>query len=397
MKPGEHCLACVCGSDTKDNAQAKRFKVILRKAEPGLQGVLETPPHPGRLTAEQTAALAGALPMPEHFPAFTYAFTGINWSGREPAVEALWYSNSELVEVLGRYDQEAVRRECEARMRAEERLPPKLLMAALAARAGSEEAALFLLETMKLTDYRTCVNVQGALRRLFPFNGTQPSAWVVELTMAALSDNRFVTGLEKTNWAAGTSFTVASCEARNLESALCGCKCSQAVPLLIDRLKKGLSSSYTAVMLGEMGDQRAIPCLIEMVEAAGKTAKYSDGYGLTEEFARPACALGELKAREAVPLLLRYIEFPDIIGDLGEIGDPRVLPVLQELVSGKGKITRDGVDVYPEIEQERLFAAKVALAGFDQDKGVARLGEMLGDQSLSVQQRYDPDLLGTPA
>ena len=52
-------------------------------------------------------------------------------------------------------------------------------------------------------------------------------------------------------------------------------------------------------------------------------------------------------------------------------------------------MVRNGKDVYPNLQQERLFAAKVALAGFDRDNGTARLGEMLGDQSLSVQQRYD--------
>jgi HEAT repeat protein len=393
LQPTEHCLAFVRAYDEQDNGQPKEFKVVLRRPQASAAGswtgVLETPPRPAKQTLVQPEALTGALPMPEHFPHFTYAFTGVNWSGQESVVEALWYSNRELFDLLPIYDPAAVREEFERRMRAEKRLPVKLFLAVVAARAGSEEAGLFLLETMKDADYLACVNVHGALWRLFPYPRTEPPAWVVELSMAALADNRFVTGLEKTNWTAGAAFTVASCGGGNLEFALCESKCSKALPLLIERLKKGQSSSYTAVMLGRMGDKRAVPFLMEMVETAGKIAKHSKAYGLSEEFSRPAYALAELKAHEAVPLLLRYIEFPEIIGDLGEMGDRLAVPVLQKLVSARGKITRDGKDVYPDLEQERLFAAKVALAGFDQVNGATHLGEMLGDQSLSVQQRYD--------
>ena len=393
LQPGEHCLAYVRAYNERDDAQPKEFKVVLRRrevsAEGSWTGVLETPPRLARQTLVQPAALTGALPMPEHLPAFTYASsTGINWSGRESVVEALWHSNRDLFDLLPIYDPADVRKEFERRMRAEKRLAVKLFLAVVAARAGSEEAGLLLLETMKDTDYRTRVNVHGALKRLFPFPANEPPAWVVELSMAALADNRYVTGLEEAKWVAGTAFTVASC-AGDLETELCYCKCRKALPLLIERLRKGQSRSYTTLMLGEMGDARAIPVLIELVEAAGKTAKYSKGYGLSEEFSRPAHALSKLKAREAVPLLLRYIEYPEIIADLGDIGDPRAVPILRQVVSARGKITRDGKDVYPDVQQERLFAAKAALAGFDQDNGVARLGEMLSDESLTAHQRYD--------
>jgi HEAT repeat protein len=398
LQPGEHCLAFIRANDEQDNGQPKEFKVVLRQPQAGAAGpwigVLETPPRFAPRTLVQPAALTGALPMPEHFPRFTYASTGINWSGQESVVKALWDSNRELFDLLPIYDPADVRKEFERRMRTEKRLSVKLLLAVVAARAGSEEAGLFLLETMKDTDYRVCVNVHGALALLVSYRhppnaspGSAPPDWVVELSMAALADNRFVTGLEEANSAAGTSFTVASCDAMDLECALCDSRYSKALPLLIQRLKTGQSGSYTASMLGWMGDQRAIPFLIEMVETAGKTAKYAKEDGLSEELSRPAYALAELKAREAVPLLLRYVEYPEIIDALGNIDDARAVPALQKLVSARGKITRDGKDVYPELGQKRLFAAKVALAGFDRDKGADRLGEMLGDQSLSVFQR----------
>ncbi len=265
----------------------------------------------------------------------------------------------------------------------------KLLLAAVAARAGSEEAALFLLDTMKDTDYQSCVNVHGALVKLFPYFHGKPPAWVVELSLAALADNRFVTGLEKTNFLTGTSFTVATCETRDLEFWLCNSKCTEAVPLLIERLKRGLSSPYTAQCLADMGDKRAVPCLMELAEAAANGKDLPMGEGAPFDFPRLAYALGKLRAREAVPLLLRHSELPDAIIALGEIGDPRVVPVLEKLVSTKGKIIQEGTDVRPDLARERLYKARVALAELDRENCAIRLAEIVCDKSLTAQQRAD--------
>ena len=404
LRPGEHCLACVYAEEDKqDNGQPKEFKIVLRRPATGgpgqWTGVLETPPRPESLTLAQSEALVGASPMPEHFPSLTNAFPsltnaciGSNWSGQASTVDILCFSNRELFELLAYYDPPGVRKEFERRMRAEKRLPVKLFLAVPAARAGSEEAALFLLKTMKDSDYRTRINVNDALEQLFglfSYPCGQPPAWVVELSMAVLADDRLVTGLNAAGGGNGTSFTVATYGVDGLERGLCESGCRQAVPLLIQRLKKGLSGSDTAVLLGEMGDKRAIPCLIDLADAAGKAAGRQTGPGTADELSRLAYALAKLKAREAVPLLLRYIEFPEIIDDLGEIGDPRVVPVLEKLVSTRGKFIREGKDVYPDLAQERFYNARVALAGFDKENGAVRLGEMLGDNSFTAFQRAE--------
>lgn len=396
LRPKEHCLAYACAYFPQDDGQPKEFKVVLRQArlDTGQEwhGVLETPTQRATHSPWPPTALLGRLPMPEHFPAFSYAFRGINWSGEEPAVEALWDANRELFDLLLIYDPGAVQKEFERRMRTEKRLPMKLLLAVVAARAGSEEAALFILETMRETDYRTRINVHGALRRLFPYSSlkAEPRAWVVELSIAVLSDERLATGVEKAKWAAGTSFMVNSCGTAVLEFELGEARCRQAVPLFVKWIKQGRAGWYTIMALGAIGDARAIPPLMELVETRGKKAVYSRvNGGLDRDLATPAYALSKLKAREAVPLLLHYVEFPEIITDVGEIGDPREIAPLKELIAAGGEIVRDGKAVYPELAAERLFAAKVALAQVDRDNGVASLGEMLGDQVLSVDQRKE--------
>ena len=167
LQPGEHALAFVRGCYQQDNGEPKEFKVVLRRPAEGgpgpWTGVLETPSQPAGNRLEQPTALLGALPMPEHFPAFNHASTGDNL-GWESRVADLWDANRELFDLLPVYDPAAVAKEFDRRMRAEKSLPMKLLLAAVAARAGSEEAALFLLEAMKDTDYQSCVNVHGGAR-----------------------------------------------------------------------------------------------------------------------------------------------------------------------------------------------------------------------------------------
>lgn len=100
-----------------------------------------------------------------------------------------------------------------------------------------------------------------------------------------------------------------------------------------------------------------------------------------------AWALSRLKAREAAPVLQNAIEYPEIIDCLAEIGDPRVVPALNELVAAGGKLARDGKPIRPELETERLFAARFALARFDPPNEAPRLAELLADPKQ--QHRYD--------
>ena len=223
--------------------------------------------------------------------------------------------------------------------------------------------------------------------RAFPLFGTKPPSWVVELSIAALSDERFATGLEQANFGRGTAFPLATCETRNLEYRLCEAKCYEAVPVLIQRLKK-CNSFSSASLLAAMGDKRLIPVFMERAEKAATVAGSAAGNEISFEFRDAADALAKLQAHEAVPLFLGYVEFPEIISDLGEMSDPRAAPVLLEIVSKHGKIVRNGRDLSPELADKRLYAANVTLAQLDSINGVHHLGKMLGDQSLSVDQRY---------
>jgi hypothetical protein len=393
LQPGEHCIAFVRGRDEQDDGQPKQFKVVLWRSgatrEGFWTGTLETPPYMPPSTTARAGVPIGTLSIPEHFPMFTYANTVFveGLQGDVHAVMRLDLSNRELLSLLSRYDPAGVKKEFERRMKAETLLPMKLLLAAVAARAGSEEAGLFLLETMKDTDYQTCLEFHDALFRVFQIGRSEPPAWVVELTLAVLSDKRLVTGMKQTGGAPITRVTVADCWTGNLLHAIEDSKTREAVPLLIERVKNKPDDSLAIDALAAIGDLRAIPVLMEKLEQAGKVAKGKREEFIPIEFSSPARALSKLKVKEAVPLLLQFVEYPQVIEDLVILGDPAVLPVLQEIVAAKGKIIRNGREVAPQHKEERLFAANKAFCAWDADGGITRLGEMLEDKSLDRSQR----------
>ncbi len=392
LEPGQDCIALATGRDQEGSGEPKSVKVVLRQPDTGdagrWSGVLETLPRPLELDLEKRRALRGAVPCPDYLPPLSYDYSGfVAMSGSESAVWLLYRNNRPLIELLSIYVPADVGKEFERRMRAEKDRPMKLLLATIAAPAGSEEAAFYFLEQIKGTDYLMWTNVRDALQFTCWNYGVgprqlekmEPPAWLAELLLAVCSDNRSVTGLEKTNFEQGTSFTIA--KEFGMLSTLVGWKFRGVVPLLNKRVESDNADWRAWSDLAQFGDKRAIPGLIGSLNALAKTGRLSDESRLDEGFDQCASALAELKARDAVPVLLNFIEFPGIIGDLAQIGDERIVPALRDLIAANGRITRDGKRVDPEQEPERLFAARLALARFDPQDEAIHLGNMLNDSN----------------
>jgi PBS lyase HEAT-like repeat-containing protein len=509
LLPGEHCLAFVQMLYEEDT----EFKVVLRLPEIDeagqWSGVIETPPRQMWQTYEESAPLFGELSLPQHFPTLTY--DAYSPRQHDPAVDGLWFRNRALIGVLRIYNRTQVRKEFGRRMAAEDRMPMKLLLAAIAGRAGSEQAAFYLLEMAKLADLRTSVNVHAALALLSPDTPTEVPDWLIELSTAALADKRFRTGLEGTDWE-GHSFGIRSSEfGTPLWSVLLHPGCETAFPVLLEWAREGHWDAVRA--LGNMADKRASPILIELarnghlgsIAALGRTgdrraiptltvlaanprlgleavmalsnidakravpllvqmlegiepismeprhryalqklaeidaeramtvlvkllrkvdpSQVTVSYGrVSEPLPTLAEAASQLKAKEAVPQLLEYAQYPEVIEALGIIRDPAALPVLLAIVDAGGKIVTEGQTLVedpdvdnpfatvpglgekaaptvrpakndqtfsPELDQKRLFVAKMALCTWDSDSGLSRLLEMLGDDSLDEWQYAD--------
>jgi HEAT repeat protein len=183
--------------------------------------------------------------------------------------------------------------------------------------------------------------------------------------------------LEKTAYEKETSFTISS--QFGMLPALVGWRYAKVIPLLQARVKSGKADYRTWSELAELGDKPAVHKLIDLLDQIGIKGPLTSEGSLDEDFRYIAITLGDLKARDAVPVLLRYVEYPQIITCLEQIGDERAIPALEKIVADKGRVVRDGSAVHPKFEKKRLFAARLALAQFDPANAPLRLGELLAD------------------
>ncbi len=275
LKPGEDCVAVFRAWNEVDCVVANRARVVLAqpdKSVPGRwSGILETPSRVAKPSPEQLVACRRVLPFPDHFPSLSYDVSGYPSAPSDVTdVDFLDFGNWAFTNLLALYEPEGICREFERRMQAERVLPMKLLLASIAAPAGSKDAALLLLEMTKETGYVAVANTRYALSLTCerypsdpPDRESELPDWLVELCLAASSDRRFITNFEGTS-VSSEPFEISSCVQSPI-GGLLGSRCRKAVPTLIDWAKNGQSEATWA--LGEIGGQRAIAALTEMAHA----------------------------------------------------------------------------------------------------------------------------------
>lgn len=467
LKPGEDCLSVFYAWNEEDCVVADRFKIVLKQPDTSVpghwSGALETPLQEMPFPLEKSLAPSYVLPFPDHFPLFSHDYRGyVSQSSDTTAVDVLDYGNTALIELLPLYSPADVRREIERRMHAEKVLAMKLLLASIAAPLGSEDAAVFLLEKLKDTSFYSLSNTRYALSLVCDrcsesgppdWEPNELPAWLVELCLATISDQRFLTDpYESPSYVVAADFydpyvlgalALAQCRKavptliewvesgrddvilalgeiggeqaiaalaemakerpvrEDVIDALCDTRDKQAVPALIEILeqaaKDGIEEKHTHPIwvFGQIGDPRAIPVLVKLLENIDESEgvvefdRVYERNQLQPPLSTLAKSLGQLKAEEAVSQLLRFVQYPEVIESLGNIGDPAALPALREIVAAKGKRIRNGQPVLPEFEADRYFAARMALCTWDDDRGAARLLDMLAETETVEERRYE--------
>lgn len=309
-----------------------------------------------------------------------------NMSGQEPDVLLIHFSNLELGDTLARYEPALVRNELERQLTAEQDPAAKLYLAALAGRAGSRVAEAHLSEAMKSTDYATVRNLHAALGIVLGGFEKNPPGWIIELILSSLSDERNVTGLEKTNWAQGTSFTISylADEDAHLTWQLGRLKCRNAVPFLIEMAER-TQRRGPVIALGEIGDERAIPAVLSILRDKESEVHIDNDCLEPELFARAAWAAGRLKAKAAVPVLMKHVYHREVVEVLEAIGDRTVVPVLEDIVA-KGRPSRVSGSSAAS-DRDCVAAAKIALATLKEGDPIPRYCELLTDLSLDEFSR----------
>ncbi len=383
LRPGESAVAYICSTNFSDVKQASRLKIVVRRpaGTAGWQGILETPPHAVRPIGELGEARPGAFAFPRYFPEFSRGrFFGGNMSGMESPVVRLSMSNWSLANALTSYEQNGVRLELERRIASEKDDAMKLYLAALAAPRGSAIAALAMLDAMKSTEYETVTSVHGALSMVFHCCDSNPPDWLVELAIAALADQRQVTGLERSNWSQGTRFTISylADEEGGITRALGHFKCRQAIPVLTEMVQRNQARGAIDA-LGEIGGGLAV--VLEVLRSQEKNVTINRmGLLSPEAFTHAVRAAGQLKAHEAVPILLRHLCHEDVVEALEAIGDPAVIPALERIVANGKPREVQGHTI--ESIQDSVWAARIALAKLKEGDPLPRYWQLLADRSM---------------
>jgi HEAT repeat protein len=181
-----------------------------------------------------------------------------------------------------------------------------------------------------------------------------------------------------------------------------------AVPALVEIVKDSgthaRARSEAAVALGEIGDPAAIPALVAAPNAA---ATQRDAVELNRHVAD---ALGQLRAREAVPVLTALTHSPDgftqvaAVDALGKIGDPAAVDTLIGVATGEkiepftakkallalGRIgdQKAGPAVVKMLFEERPGVSFFPEAAF----AVVQIGPPMAAPLLAVLEGKDPNL-----
>jgi HEAT repeat protein len=217
----------------------------------------------------------------------------------------------------------------------------------------------------------------------------RPQGWVFDAAHEALGDTRKVTGMEKTNWVAGTGFEVSylADEMESLTYALGNAKNPSSVPVLVRMAKRTHGRRGPVAALGQIGDARGIPICLELLEQQHQAIKRKAA-NLSEPSKELIATLGALKARAAVPILLSYLHSKEVIAALGRIGDERAVGPLQQIVAAQGRVDPDPY-TWEERFQERKNAAMIGLIRLGQDDPIPKWIALLADRTLSWSQRYE--------
>lgn len=353
--------------------------------------------------ATPPADLPGAPPLPGNYPDITQQYFEGSGFGIESGVLMLLAGNSAWFEGLRAHSASSIRKVLEARMRDSTREESeRLICAAEAARAGSEPGAGMILDALSGTEFPTVKNAHTALAHLLQDSGNSAPAWLLECAMAALVDNRFSTAPEGTSREneAGSRLSSLALRDAHLELWLARTRAPQVTPFLIEQAKQSGPRSHFVSALGDTGDPRGIPLLMEMLVRAFRQGEDSSSREDFDWFMRSRKdsddvesrssvirALANLHASEAVPLILQHLEFDDEIEALGMIGDPRAASILDDIIDSDGRIAGARSPKHREPDKRRLTSARIARAAVDPSDRAGRLAKLLRDSSLEEHSK----------
>jgi HEAT repeat protein len=333
-----------------------------------------------------------------------------NGSGQESLFQKLWGANRELLIKADQYTPESVAVILGERMKHERNIHLKLVLASVAAAKGSEAAKDFILKCEEILDCATTKSRICALEDVaYKTKGAEWAIDALHRALtdqrAVKCDQGYSHHARVTAIASEESVTYTLADQRNPNSvpvlisllkstdhhsgalrALTAFADQRAVPALLEALRDEVkaiqsrkdgerspsedltralaklkvraavpellqytngTSMHVITALGEIGDERALPAIREIVEAEGVIAGQAEawpGQFLRRRFAAKL-ALVQLEPEDRFPRLVELLREPSlewtersaVIHELGSSRDARAVPVLFEVLQREDK------------------------------------------------------------
>lgn len=395
LQPQQTALMIVEGSLGKfiNDDQGVRFVVQQTDHGPitGWSGKLITPPagnYP--LDSEITPT---PIPAPTYFPLHTRSETYIpNGVPFESQFNKLWSSNGGFSECLKKFQNEPIRRELEARLLQEKDFAMQLLLAREAAYHGSLIGQKIIQKSLQELDYDHLCSSIDALESLF--EGDNTPAWVYASALAALQDDRKVNPnpeIHDPEIVAENLISVSKLAnggggvGASLSQSLADVKYQPAVPVFIKILQQEPDRVEIISSLGEIGDPAAIPVLQSILKSEQNKIWISEEKLEPDNYMAALRSLVNLKAKGITEELLTHAATPEIIWLLEKQADPRIIPVLKQIVA-TGKAQKF-TGANPNNDRACVGVAKIVLANLEPGDRVGRYCSLIQDQSLDHSLR----------
>ena len=257
-----------------------------------------------------------------------------NASGEEPESEAVWISNNEAIsEILAEYSPE-IGRELRVRILDKSRSTRiRLFYAGILAIEGDSAGQEFLIrEASRATSLAQAKNAFWVISCLDWFPRKKriqvDMRWAEDFMVRMLQDK---TELEpRPHDAARTRRSLAM--DLGFGQILAKMKSKKLYPLLADICRTspeyGIMQRDVIQALGELGDNRAVPLLLDVLKEHDTGICDSGG-----TYTAASYALAKMGAKEAIPILLKYLDDWKTYLALAQYRDDRVLPALKNAVS----------------------------------------------------------------
>jgi len=394
-------------------------------------GTISTPEY---ALYEDYTVLHGKLALPDCLPDLFRKLTMdvVGNAPFSPDRDAL-YLNYCLSRVLKLYRSDQVQAELNRRMVADKDHHGKMPYMTMLASLGDSKAKDFILEATKAEDKNLLYASILALASIA--EEPQVGDWAIDRVLELLTDKRTLYFKNSGWFDSSYNHPVWYLASENLynifarlkylkhgEGSIYGANppklegYSKAVTALAALAKREEYGFEAIRPLGVICDSSAISHLIEILESQKNRDSYAsndavwalsrfpedprvvasllkvlvdenrESYPVDLEVVK---ALGICKAKEAVPVLLKYVAFPEVVEALGDIGDKRAVKRLERLVAANGKVPECYGCDYAGVERERRDKAKVALALLKDEDVIENLGRLLEDKNISEHTRCD--------